>query len=578
MSDHLRFDKILRLAVFVIAMFLLLPGSVYTKIIPKNTEVDILRFDAILELDAPLAGTHVMLCARNWISPKYYSVAVVWAEPHVSSLNFPTYPITLKIHSDEQKFSLSNQIRTRNDATFSKPLGQRGVFRHKLNNYPIADIRFAEPEALASRIYTSDLEKFMVQTENVWQTIDVRNSMNERDIDREVTKLNLRTTDGHIDALNLMDANDQLIKSIEYEYSRHKGLHMIRKQNVLLPEKLMMVGYKGRGATIKINDIERTYKELPGSHHRGGRKCTIEYEPVKVGKRLLPLPVRITVRQSETNAILRTAQMYNFVQLKHSTEEAKQVAARFVRLDEKELKVKELLTKYWLKDPDEIEDTDVNVLKQLRTHFENYPVIGKTVGEKLKRINMLLELDWIQSDPALQKHFKQYIDILTENDLNHMILVGGLHIIDTTIKWGQFPAADKLLQEWIDNVISACNAETILGFGQIQIRKRNYWTIATLFGECSKPYLNWDQKLFDAHALRFISLYELYEIIKDPSKAKINRAITQAGWASWSTGTDNLLKMMNESIAEAQKAFANLDSPTSRQKALKKQLDKISQK
>ena len=53
--------------------------------------------------------------------------------------------------------------------------------------------------------------------------------------------------------------------------------------------------------------------------------------------------------------------------------------------------------------------------------------------------------------------------------------------------------------------------------------------------------------------------------------------MAQANWVLSSTSIDKLLGTLNESIAEAQKTFANLAEPTPRQNALKVQLDNISQ-
>ena len=575
MNRRLRFRKIVCLTIIVAGVFLLWPGAGSADITPRGSEAEVLRFDAILELSAPIAGTHVMLCARYWVSPTHYSVAVVWAEPAEAALNFSTYPPTLQIDSNEQEFSLSNQLRPGNDTRFSKPLGQRGAFRNKFNNYPVEKIRFAEHEALASRIYVDDMEKLAAQAEDEWQTIDVGNCANQKGRDREVAKLDVRMSEGRMAALKITDANGQAIKSIEYEYSKHKGQWLLAKQNVLLPKRLLTVGYNNRGATVKIGNKEQTYKELPGSHHKGGRKCTVEYKPIKIANGVLPLPASITVHHGETNAVLRTARLSNFVQLKQTPKETEQAASDFSRFGDRELKVRELSSKYWQKDPDKIEDADGALLEQLRAHFENLDVSTKTLGERLKRINMLMQLDWIGSHDALKERFRQYLAILTSNKLVEIVLAGGLHAIDMTIEWGQFPTADALLGDWIEAAITACDAESILRFAQIQLRRRHYWAIARLLEECSKPRHDWKQKCFDAQALRCVVLWELSEMVKDPSKAKTNRVIAQAGFASWSLGPDGLLTTAAESLAQAKESFANLDQPSQTQVALRRQLDQI---
>jgi hypothetical protein len=104
MSTRLRFRKIVCLAFIVAGVFLLSSGTGSTDITPRGDAAEVLRFDAILELSAPIAGTHIMLCARYWVSPTHYSVAFVWAEPGENILNFSTYPPTLQIESNEKQF------------------------------------------------------------------------------------------------------------------------------------------------------------------------------------------------------------------------------------------------------------------------------------------------------------------------------------------------------------------------------------------------------------------------------------------------------------------------------------------
>jgi len=191
---------------------------------------------------------------------------------------------------------------------------------------------------------------------------------------------------------------------------------------------------------------------------------------------------------------------------------------------------------------------------------------------------MLMQLDWIQADEALKEHFREYLRTLTANDLSQIVLVGGLEVIATTIEWGQFHTADELLKDWAERATGTCDAEPILSFAQIQTRRRHYWPIAKLLEECSKPPQDWKEKRFDAQALRSIALWELSEMVKDPSKAKTDRAIAQAGFASWSLGADRLFPLANESLAEAKRLFGGLDAPTPKQKTLKRRLDQSDSK
>jgi hypothetical protein len=575
MQRRSKLCRIPRSALIVASVFLLAAGGAWADIAPRGTEGGVLRFDATLELNAPIVGTQALLCARYWVSAKSYAVAVVWAEPAEGALNFPTFPPTLTVRSDQRRFSLHNQVRSRNDITFAKPIGGRGVFRHKFNNYPLEDIRFAEPEALASRVYTRDLEKLATKAGDKWQGVDIASRPSHGRPDRDFARLDIRQSDGRVVSLRMMDANGAPIKTIDYTHSRHEGRWLLASEKVLLFQRPLTVGYNKRGATVRIGDKKQTYKELPGWQYTGGRRCTVEYKPTKVGNAILPLPTSITVRHGKTNEVLRVARMYNFVQLKQSPQEAEKAAFQFSRFDDNELKARGLFSKYWQKDPDEVQPTDAVLLKRLRAHFEASDVSGETLGEQLKRVNMLMCLDWIGGCGTLQEHFKKYLAILTSNDLGKIALAGGLQTIDTAIERGQFPAAAEMLKQWIEAAQQSCDGESLLLFAHTQIRRRRYWTIARLLEECSKPSQSWGRKQFDAQALRCIALQNLCEIVEDPSKATTSRSVAQAGFASWSCGADGLVKAAEQSMAEAKELFDALDKPTLRQKALMGNLERM---
>lgn len=573
MVEHPRAVKMSRPVVIVMSAFLPFSSAVYAKTTPAENNVDMLHFDAILELTAPILGTHVTLFARYWVTPTCYSLGVLWAEPHVSPVNFPTYPPTLCIHSDEQSFSIANQIAVGDNTTFSKPIGKRGVFRNKLNVYTLANIRFAESEAIASRIYRSDVRE---AAQSGRQILDMSACATKNRTSREVASLSLEMKDGHLEALSLLDPNEALLKSIEYEYTRQKGQDMLQRQNVLLPERTIMLGYQGRGATVRIGGEEHTYKEVPGSHHTGGRKCVVEYRPLRVGYKALPLPANIEVRNAQTNAVLRTVKMFNFVALKKETDEARQAATLFSQLDDNELKVRSLWGKYLEQDPNAVEEPDVEALKRLRKHFATGDARGQTVGHKLKRINMLIQLDWIEGNEAgLREHFSQYLDTLTSSGLTNTTLVGGLNIIGSTVEWRRFSLADQLLADWIDTVLATCHAKSILDFAQANIRRRHCWTVAALLGECAKSSRRWGTMRFDAQALRCRALYDLWVMIQDAPKATSTWVRSQATWASRSTGRTDLLMTVRRSAAEARDLYAELDEPTQAQRVLKRQVDKV---
>ena len=571
MRNHQRFySQACHVLPTALGVLLILAAGVYG----ETRQADMIRFDGVLELNASLLCTNVMLFARYWVSKDSYSIAIVWAEPAGSGLNYPTRPMTLTIDSNEASFSVDSQMQPGLASVFPKPIGERGIFRHALNSYPFGDIRFAERDALTTRIYRSDLKGIIRDANDAWQTIDIAGYTDANAIKREMGKLNVRAMDGRIDALGLIDVNGLPIKSIEYEYADPNHASLLRRQKVTLPERLMTVGWRGKGATITINGQQRTYRELPAFYHQGGRMCTIDYEPLKEDGSLLPVPVDIAVQGPDANNVLRTAHISNYVQVKISQKEAVEAAHRFALYDDKEMKVSQMMERCWLKPVSDLNDTDVQALRELRVHFEGATPRGKTVGEQLKRINLLLDLDQMQDHPDLQKHFRQYLAILTANNLNQMILGGGLSIIDTTARWHHLAPADRLLDQWLDAAIAVHSPASILAFADVQVRGNQHWIVAKLLEKSLKSQ-DWGQARLAGQVLRCAALKTLYDYSEKPESVKTEQAKAEREWVATSFGVENVTKALREGLSEANRTFAEIAEPTKQQKALKNQLDAI---
>ena len=167
-------------------------------------------------------------------------------------------------------------------------------------------------------------------------------------------------------------------------------------------------------------------RELETIHHAGSRKCSVDYESTKMGDKLLALPVRVAVCTADEQTVLRSSRLFNFKQVELDSDQVRKSAEAFSSFDSRDWKCREMLLRYWMKDPAEVEDEDSKTLRQLRVHFENVSIVNKTAGEQLRRINMLLQIDWILGDSEqLKKHFQQYLDTLSANDMDRMVLVGG---------------------------------------------------------------------------------------------------------------------------------------------------------
>lgn len=208
--------------IFLLSVVLLMCGTAVCKIEPTGTKVGAVQFDVIMELNSSLRHTHVLIFARYWVAPDYYSVSVIWAEPH-TGLNYAVYPATLTITSDKQSFSMGHDIYPVYNSIYPKPLGERGVFRFMFGDYPIPNIRFADQEDLEKRIYVTDLRGFGEDAnQSSGHNFDVSVSGGDAKNKREVAKLNIRASGERIDSMRLFNT--------EQHYSIASLMNMKKKE------------------------------------------------------------------------------------------------------------------------------------------------------------------------------------------------------------------------------------------------------------------------------------------------------------------------------------------------------------
>jgi hypothetical protein len=555
-----------------LTMFVILTSVGYANTANVNETVEVVRFDALIKINSTNLLPDSVLFARYWVAKDFYSISIIWTEPSLGNFNYPTIFQNFVINSDNNQFSTISQTIKQYSVSVTKPIPERGIFLSSLGSYPIDNLRFAEREALASRVYIKDIGNLNIRINDVVQTVEIPDSNDENGIKRETAKIVYKASDGNINSLMLVNKNNQIFKSIEYKYTQKNGKSILKSQKVSLPEKILQVGFRGKGAAITINGISQTFQELPAFHHTGGRICNIEYEPVQTNSNdLLAAPSNITVQRADSNNIMRSAKISNVTKLKMSLQEVQQEAQQYSEISADEINIKNTLEKCLQQNPSEIKKEDSELLVQIRKHFDDMAV--KTASEKLKRTSLLINLDWIQTDERLTEHFRQYLSILKENNLNQTILYSGLNTIDLTAVLGRFSDANEILQEWLDSFVADSDISEILDFAQTQIKLQHYWTIYTMLEECLKSNKNLSNKRFDIQALKTIALNQLY--VTNESQNKSSRLTSQFEWASKTINPDDMPKAITENIAEAERSFDDLKEPTKTQLQLKQQLDKI---
>jgi hypothetical protein len=497
--------------------FLLMPALLARESLTDDKTVAFC-FDGTVELHAPLCQTYVVLFARYWVSPDFYRVAVVWAEPHAGSLNFPLYPPTLRIVSDANYFTISHQLVHTYDGVFAKPLGVPGPFRHRFNSYPFSEIRFAEQEAL-----------------------ELRQALRGR------------------------------------QGAASTGAGPFHKREILLPEKSILVGFRGKGPIVTIAGESRRYSELEIPYPEGGRRCAVDYQEQNINGQLLALPVRITLYSGDGKRLLRAARLSAFIACPHTADQIREEAQRFSLFDPDEIRCRELLIQYWMKNPREIGPNDIEVLRGLRARFGSRSCASATVGEQLKRVNELLELDWMLADAAgLERDFRDSLSLLSVKGLGRMILFGGQNIIDTTIRWGWLAPAEKLLALWAEAARAHNDIASVLEFAEANIGTGRVWTTVKVLDRTLVDSGMPPEERFVAEAYRCLALGRVYEMVKDPDhKVHTELETAQTRWVLAHHDPESLLADLTAKLDGARRVYVSLAGPTGPQRALRRKLDAL---
>jgi len=483
------------------------------------------------------------------------------------------YPVTLVISSDNEKFHITSQTDKWADAAFAKPIGVRGVFRYMFNDYPVANIRFGEQEAMATRIYSDILESPVSFAEQQESVVDLPHPRDPCSIEGSVWQIRVRAADGRVRELDLLDKGANVIKNVEYEYVEREDGPMLRRQRVQLPETLRTVGFAGKGVRVKIDDEMQTYSELDCTHHENSRECIVEYQPIRIGGYLASLPTNIIVQIPGTKDPLRCVRLSAFSPWTGGKERMRRVAEEYAYFSSEVLRCREMATKYWFKNPSEILPEDRLAIRCLQTRFEDTPCIHGTVGEQLKQINLLLHISWVLGDvDKLSRYFEDYLSLLAAHQLYQMVLIGGQHVVETTMLWGYLDAADTLLSQWAKHAVSVCDHHSVVQFTYTDLRSGRFWLPVKLMEKVLDENPNDPDVCFEANSLRCSALYSLHAQLQHPERLKRDLDKTQITWVSRSMDGERLLFVAEDGSAKAKASFAKLSEPSQFQKALMAQL------
>jgi hypothetical protein len=490
------------------------------------------------------------------------------------SLNFAMYPVTLVVSSDKREFCISSQTDNWVDSVFPKPVGPRGAFRYMFNDYPVANVRFAEEEARATRLYSADFgdPNYL----NGERTLILSQGSDSLRAGRSVARVKVLATGGNVRRLDLLDKGGGLIKTVEYEYGGGADEGLLRRQTMRLPERPLTVGFSGKGIRVKIGDETQTYNELDILYHQGSRECVVTYEPTRIGSSQIALPTNIGVQDVAHKNTIHSAHLANLKAGPSEPNEIHRLAREFGQFAPEMLRCRQMAAKYWLKGSSDIGEADRDALKELEARFDHPKGEQEVAGKELRRTNMLLQTDWMLGDMTrLSKDFDAYLDLLSSSGLQEMVLTGGESVIETTALWGYSQAADKLQAKWVERCMSVCSDESVLRFAYEQSLRGRFWTCGELAKGLTEHGPRRAQVGFEAQALRCTSLYNLHKLLQGAENLRGDFDIAQAGWVSYSMDSERLLASARESLAKARGAYQALRAPTEAQEAIRSQLDAL---
>ena len=184
------------------------PGSLE----PCGGDAGLIQFDAISELNLDWSGTtNIVVFARYWVRADYYAVSVLWTEPHGGGRDLRSQ----RILSDETGFRMDDEHLSSwvpANTTYPKPVGERPAFRWAGGFYGAEEMRFAEAEASARRVYVRDLASVKDRD----GVIDVDVSQDASGAARSLAHLKVQAKDNRIDSMELFDREQRLLARMEY--------------------------------------------------------------------------------------------------------------------------------------------------------------------------------------------------------------------------------------------------------------------------------------------------------------------------------------------------------------------------
>ncbi len=513
-------------------------------------------FDAVLEIETPEHGCEITLFATYRVTANSIQAGVLWAEPHGRGLDFPVYPLTLRLQSDPTGFTVAHDLVAGISGDFPPPGHSSTEFTNMFGDFPISNVRFLIDRAQSARVSERHLARlFGSRPEREPRTLCVTVPDSSTDSLWNACHGIATVVGDRLLSMTLFNQSGDLLKNLEYDFDDTPGGSVLRRLRAYLPERKVEVTFPGRGIALRSTNGVTYLRHMLVQDRLCGRTCEVEYSNSQLPSAPLCLPVSLSVAESKSGHRLRRAKFYNYRTsdpVSQASEGNPMLAAGF---DQDEAQYRHLLVKYWKEPPSSITSEDAHEILRLIGVFDiRMSRQSITLGERLKYLNILLELTRSlgMGDQEL-RHYLTLLETLRSEGLNDTLLETGYCAIDTLVLWRRLTEADAFLIEWKRISMAACDLETILRFADRELKRGNCWAISRILENGDDARNNPPALQFRLHSTEFRLLRKAHALVKQGSELAGEIAAAQAHWISAATGPDQIASEMR---AEGGRAFA----------------------
>jgi len=386
---------------------------------PVGSKAGLIQFDAINELNMEELCTNTVVFTRYWVCQDYYALSVAWCEPHGRGLMYVWR--TLVILSDETGIRMAHEwyhdwvpVNT----TYPKPLGERGPFWVFSGGIPrLAEMRFAEAEALARRVRAGDLGPPEDAYQRRARVVDRTVPQGADDGKRKLARLKAHLKGNRIETMELFSEQQELLCRTKYEYDGDGNASLLTRLVADLPVRREKLAANMEEPANLMNMSVQLKKTggVPGTidhvHHKGGRTCTVAYRDVSIGDTVLRLPVQVEVRVSDDKRLLRSSRLMNFKRVDLDKAGVWEAARAFAHLSPEDRAYGRLVGKYieWKPKlgPMRVDPNDLAFVERL---IAKYPVRPDVPAPPRRSVPQ----DRTQSRPTTTADRKQILTTLQE--------------------------------------------------------------------------------------------------------------------------------------------------------------------